>query len=48
MIIGRTRLPVVNLGDALFHVAWMKTTEGLTSITGEIAADPLFDEDEIV
>lgn len=48
MIIGRTRLPVVNLGDALFHIAWMKTTEGLTSITGEIAADPLFDEDEIV
>ncbi len=29
MIIGRTRLPVVNLGDALFHIAWLKPTEGL-------------------
>jgi predicted deacylase len=48
MIIGRTRLPVVNLGDALFHIAWIKPTEGLTSITSEVSSDPLFDEDEIV
>jgi hypothetical protein len=39
---------VVNLGDALFHVAWIKPTEGLTGIVGEVAIDPLFDEDEIV
>jgi uncharacterized protein len=44
VIIGRTRLPVVNLGDALFHIAWLK--DG-TTYTPQIDADPLFDEDEI-
>lgn len=52
MIIGRTRLPVVNLGDALFHVAWLKETHGigsqLSTISGDVGSDPLFDEDEIV
>ncbi|MEZ5925592.1 MAG: succinylglutamate desuccinylase/aspartoacylase family protein [Hyphomicrobiaceae bacterium] len=52
MIIGRTRLPVVNLGDALFHVAWVKATEALgaqrSTLSGEVGTDPLFDEDEIV
>ncbi len=47
VIIGRTRLPVVNLGDALFHIAWLK--DGTTYAPSAASdADPLFDEDEIV
>ncbi len=40
IIIGRTNLPIVNRGDALFHIARMENAD---------AADvPLFDEDEII
>lgn len=52
VIIGRTRLPVVNLGDALFHIAWLKEVHGvgahLQHATGGADSDPIFDEDEIV
>lgn len=52
VIIGRTRLPVVNLGDALFHIAWLKDVLGvgahLQHATGGADSDPIFDEDEIV
>lgn len=52
VIIGRTRLPVVNLGDALFHIAWLKDVQGvgphLQQASGGIESDPIFDEDEIV
>ncbi|MBF0161730.1 MAG: succinylglutamate desuccinylase/aspartoacylase family protein [Magnetococcales bacterium] len=41
LIIGRTELPVVNQGDALFHIALAPRAEPLSS-------DPLLDEDEIV
>lgn len=41
LIIGRAELPVVNQGDALFHIA-------LTPKTEDLNTDPLFDEDEIV
>jgi uncharacterized protein len=40
IVIGRTNLPIVNRGDALFHVARMKKPE--------TAQAPLFDEDEII
>ncbi len=40
IIVGRTNLPVVNRGDALFHVARMKKSD--------MAQTPLFDEDEII
>ena len=40
VIVGRTNLPVVNRGDALFHVAKLKRSEA--------AQAPLFDEDEII
>lgn len=40
IIIGRTNLPIVNRGDALFHVARMKKSE--------LVQAPLFDEDEII
>lgn len=52
IIIGRTNLPVVNRGDALFHVARMKDIENsrerVRSIGSELAQAPLFDEDEII
>jgi uncharacterized protein len=41
IIIGRTNLPIVNRGDALFHVARMKTFE-------RNAVLPMADEDEII
>ena len=40
IIVGRTNLPIVNRGDALFHVARMKKPETVQA--------PLFDEDEII
>jgi predicted deacylase len=40
IVVGRTNLPIVNRGDALFHVARMKRTETEQA--------PLFDEDEII
>ena len=41
IIIGRTNLPIVNRGDALFHVARIKTR-------ARVADQPLPDEDEII
>ncbi|MDA0662767.1 MAG: succinylglutamate desuccinylase/aspartoacylase family protein [Proteobacteria bacterium] len=52
LIIGRTNLPVVNQGDALFHVAELPKAAGpgaaLDKIEEEIGGDPMFDEDEII
>jgi predicted deacylase len=52
IIIGRTNLPIVNRGDALFHVARVKDPETsrarIGKIGGEVAQAPLFDEDEII
>jgi predicted deacylase len=52
LIIGRTTLPIVNLGDALFHIAW---SEELAASKGpvrdkerEAVAEPILDEDEII
>ena len=51
IIIGRTNLPIVNRGDALFHVAQMKdmetSHERVKSIGSELA-QPMLDEDEII
>jgi uncharacterized protein len=41
IIIGRTNLPIVNRGDALFHVARIKAKSGR-------AIQPMADEDEII
>ena len=52
IIVGRAVLPVINEGDAVFHlarVASMKRAE--TSMEGfseQITDDPMFDEDEII
>lgn len=60
IIIGRTTLPVVNMGDALFHIAWSQEHERRPAAHREAArpegrdaqreeaAEPLMDEDEII
>ena len=51
LVIGRTVLPVVNEGDALFHIAEITKTPKsapLARIDAETEGDPLFDEDEIL
>ena len=52
LIVGRTNLPVVNQGDALFHVALLPKVEAAESAIGaleeEFVGDPMFDEDEIL
>jgi predicted deacylase len=51
VIIGRTNLPVVNEGDALFHIASttsLDPDETIEALVSQLTADPLFDEDEII
>jgi uncharacterized protein len=52
LVIGRANLPVVNQGDALFHIATLsrRADAGSTieAIEEEFEGDPLFDEDEIL
>lgn len=51
VIVGRTNLPIVNEGDALFHVAETKTTkaeEKIETLSDQLQGDPMFDEDEII
>lgn len=50
IIIGRTTLPIVNVGDALFHIAWSQdlSTAPAMEIRREEAAEPIMDEDEII
>lgn len=51
IIIGRTNLPVVNEGDALFHIASTSDINPEATIellSAQLSADPLFDEDEII
>ena len=51
VIIGRTNLPVINEGDALFHIAVTDSTDPEKTIgrlESQLSADPMFDEDEII
>jgi len=53
IVIGRANLPIVNEGDALFHIAQPATanTDSETAaahIDAELSTDPLYDEDEII
>lgn len=52
LLIGRTNLPVVNEGDALFHVARIRRSEDaeatIDSLAAQLDEDPLFDDDEII
>lgn len=51
IVFGRTNLPVVNRGDALFHIARVKSVlaaeEAVESVEQEVESDPLFDDDVI-
>lgn len=47
IIIGATTLPIVNMGDALFHLAWAAEMSDKTGVR-ETGAEPLMDEDEII
>ncbi|MTH97782.1 succinylglutamate desuccinylase/aspartoacylase family protein [Roseibium sp. RKSG952] len=52
LIIGRTNLPVVNEGDGLFHIADIRQREDVEaafdSLSSQLEAESLFDEDEII
>lgn len=52
IIIGKTTLPVVNMGDALFHIAWSEelssTRPAKADTAPTSAAEPVMDEDEII
>ncbi|GAB6090638.1 succinylglutamate desuccinylase/aspartoacylase family protein [Spirochaeta dissipatitropha] len=52
IIIGRAVLPVVNEGNALFHIAQLEKMRGaeatVEALNQQLEIDPLFDEDEII
>ena len=52
IIVGATKLPVINEGDALFHIADLAkpkaASEKVDTLTEQLHADPLLDEDEII
>ncbi|WP_299965431.1 succinylglutamate desuccinylase/aspartoacylase family protein [uncultured Roseobacter sp.] len=51
ILIGRAILPVVNEGDAVFHLAALapRSSDGtVEDLASQLETDPLFDEDEII
>ncbi|RFP91003.1 succinylglutamate desuccinylase [Rhodobacteraceae bacterium 63075] len=50
LIIGRTCMPLVNEGDAIFHIAELEAsdTEAVREVSAHRDAPALFDEDEII
>ncbi len=52
IIVGRAVMPVVNEGDAVYHIAKVASAEkaemAVEDLTAQLEADPLFDEDEII
>ncbi|MCL3881538.1 succinylglutamate desuccinylase/aspartoacylase family protein [Marivita sp. GX14005] len=52
IIVGRAVMPVVHEGDALFHIAAVKSADLAEAAVGDLATQleeaPLFDEDEII
>ena len=51
ILIGRAILPVVNEGDAVFHLARLSPKapeETVDDLASQLGSDPLFDEDEII
>ncbi len=52
VIVGRAVMPVVNEGDAVFHLARVASVARaetvMDDLSSQIADDPLFDEDEII
>ena len=51
ILIGRAILPVVNEGDAIFHLAQLNprvSDATVEDLAQQLGSDPLFDEDEII
>ena len=52
LLIGRTNLPIVNEGDALFHIAKLRRSDDaeatIDSLAAQLDEDPFFDDDEII
>jgi predicted deacylase len=52
IIVGRAVMPIVNEGDAVFHLARVKSMTKAGDVVGDLNTqltdDPLFDEDEII
>lgn len=52
IIIGRAMMPIVHEGDALFHIAAVKSADAAEAAWGDLTTQleeaPLFDEDEII
>ncbi|MEZ4453742.1 MAG: succinylglutamate desuccinylase/aspartoacylase family protein [Nannocystaceae bacterium] len=52
LIIGRTLLPIVNEGDALFHVAEIEdppaADASMEALSAALSGDPLFDEEKVL
>lgn len=51
IVVGRSNLPIVNEGDALFHIAVPQPRQKVDATEGfdaHLEAAPLFDEDEII
>lgn len=51
ILVGRAILPVVNEGDAVFHLAQISGEEAedtVDDLASQLESDPLFDEDEII
>ncbi|MEO9529293.1 succinylglutamate desuccinylase/aspartoacylase family protein [Roseibium sp.] len=52
IIVGRAVMPVVNEGDAVFHLGRVRSVDHAEGAVGDLSAqlddDPMFDEDEII
>jgi len=52
VVLGRSNIPVINEGDALFHIARLAPRDDpeqtIERLADNLEADPLFDEDEII
>lgn len=51
LLIGRAVLPVINEGDAIFHLAALSpraSEDVVEDLAAQLESDPLFDEDEII
>ncbi|MDF2368955.1 succinylglutamate desuccinylase/aspartoacylase family protein [Sneathiella sp.] len=51
LIVGAVTIPLVNQGDALFHIAFLPKAAAsgasIEAIEGEIESNPMFDDDEL-
>jgi predicted deacylase len=52
IVVGRAVMPIVNEGDAVFHLARVKSMsvaeDAMGDLNDQLTDDPLFDEDEII